>query len=106
MRIIRGLPVPTRIGSGDCTGFGLERRVADREVRAVERHPVLAEQAVDDLDALLEAVDALLRRGQVEAVGVVLVDLPAGADAEHGAAAGDVVDGHHPLGRAAPGGGR
>ena len=67
----------------DC-GFG-DRTAASvaREVRAVERRPAPREQPVDDLDRLGEAVDPLARRGQLDAVRGVLVDLPAGADAEH-----------------------
>ena len=46
----------------------------------------LAQQAADDLDGLPEGVDPLARRGQVDAVLLVLVDLPPGAEAEDEAA--------------------
>ncbi len=98
MRSIRGLAVPTRIGSGDCTGFGIHRRVGDRVVRALERGALVREQAAHDLDRLLEPVDTGDRRLEFDAVRVVLVDLPAGADAEHQPAVGDVVDRRRPVG--------
>ena len=44
------------------------------------------------LQRVLEALEALLQRREVEPVRLVLVLEPRGAEPEHGAAAGDDVD--------------
>ena len=58
-----------------------------REVR-----DLVAQQAPDRLDRLLEQVEPLAGRRERDAVGGVLVERPAGAEAEVGPAAGEVVD--------------
>ena len=70
--------------------------VAGGVVRAVEVDPPVAEQAVDDGDRLLEAADAVVV-GVAEGDVVGLV--PAGAEAEDEATAGDFVDGVGDLGQ-------
>jgi hypothetical protein len=86
MRSILGLPVPTRIGNRDCTGFG------DVVEVAVERGAFLVEERSHDLDGLLEPTHAHTGLLQLDAVGGVFVDLPPGTDAEHHPAVRDVVD--------------
>ena len=49
------------------------------------------------LAGLLEAGEQLARAREVDAVLLVLVDLPAGADAEQHATVADVVDGRRPV---------
>ena len=74
-------------------------RVGELVVLAVEGGRGLAQQAVQDLQGLDETVQQPLHRGQLDAVLLVLVDLPAGADAEGEAAAGDLVDGGRHVGQ-------
>ena len=78
--------------------LGFERRVVEPVVEARISRPFGAHQRDEDLDRLLEAVDALGRRRQVDAVAAVLVGVPAGAQAEDQPAATHVVDRHGLLG--------
>ena len=59
----------------------------------------LAQQGHQDLDGLLETVEAFLHGPEGDAVGGVLVLLPAGTDAEHESPLTDRVDGGRDLGQ-------
>ena len=78
-------------------GLGLTDGVGELVVAAVERGGLLAEEAVPHLAGLLEAGQQLAGPREVDAVLLVLVDLPAGADAEQHAPVADVVDGGRPV---------
>ena len=54
---------------------------------------------MQDLDELGETVDACLGRWELPAVGLVLVYLPAGTDAEHEPAAAHHIDGRRLVGQ-------
>ena len=60
---------------------------------AFEGGDVVVQQPAQALDAFLELVHAGLHVGELDAVGVVLDDRPAGADAHVGAAARQLIDG-------------
>ena len=64
--------------------FRFAPRLGEREVPALNRQAVFAEQLHDDLHAFLELVEALLQRGQADAQGVGLVLVPAGPDRRSG----------------------
>ena len=85
----------------------LDDRVGEPVVLAVDgRRPARAAGPSRTWQRLLEAVDAHAGAAELDAVLLVLVDLPAGADAEQQAAAGHVVDRRRPSWPARPGGGR
>ena len=79
-------------------GFGVAAGVGKGEVLTLEVHVVLGEEEADDLDALLQDVESLPERGEGDAVGAVLVLVPAGADAEFDAPAAEVVHGGEGVG--------
>ena len=91
MPSIRSPLAPTRIGSSGLHRLRLAQGVGQPVVLADERGGRLAQEAADDLDRLLEPGDSLAHGRQVDAVLLVLVDLPPGPDAEDEAAAADVV---------------
>src|SRR4051812_39323621 len=62
---------------------------------AVERHAIAGQQRTDDRECLLEAGDAVVVR---KAKGGELTLVPPGAEAEHEAAAADLVNGGRDLG--------
>ena len=68
-------------------GLGHVERVRDLEPLAVEGGGVVHEHALRDLEALLELLEAVGERAELEAVLVVLLLEPAGADAPDGSAA-------------------
>ncbi len=68
-------------------------RIVDHVVGPLEREPRLREQSLHDLHGFLEPVEPLLHRRQLDAVGLMLVLLPAGAETEKHASAAHVVDG-------------
>jgi hypothetical protein len=72
--------------------LGHERGVGQLVVLAVERGALVGEQALDHLAGFVEAREALAERVERDAVGAVLVLLPARAEAEHDAAAAHVVE--------------
>jgi len=67
-------------------------RVVHREVRALEGRGLLDEEAVHDRDELVEAVDALGDRAELDAVAGVLVLLPARNPARRWPAAADLIE--------------
>ena len=71
--------------------------VVELVVPALERGAVLPHQQADDLDRLLEPVDALRCRRQLDAVAAMLVLVPPGPDPQRQAPAADVVDGDRLL---------
>ena len=75
----------------------LETRIVELVEAALEGRPLLRHQQADDLDRLLEPVDPLRGRRQVDAVAAVLVLVPAGPDPEDQPPAADVVDGDRLL---------
>ena len=98
-RAARLRPPPMMIGGcGRCTGFGqgVDRRQA--VVLALERERAVGPCAAHDRELLLEHLHARAQRREGEAVRLVLALVPAGAEAELDAAAGDVIDGGHGLG--------
>ena len=100
MRSVRfSPPPPTQIGSASWIGRGSLRAVVDREPRALERRLVVAQQAAEDGDALLQLVHAGADRREVDPVGLVLDLGPTGADAHRRPPAGDQVDGGDRLGQ-------
>ena len=62
-----------------------------------ERERAVGPGAADDLELLLEQLEARAERRELEAVGLVLALVPAGAEAEVDTAARDVVDGGDEL---------
>ena len=74
---------------------GFEHRVARREVPAVERHRLAAQQRDDDPERLLEPVDAVVLR---EPERVVLRVVPPGPEAEDQPTAAHLVGGRGHLG--------
>ena len=57
-------------------------RAVDAVVRALDGRSLLGEHRARDLQRVLEALEALLQRREANAVGVVLLLEPGGADAE------------------------
>ena len=82
---------------GPLDGARHEARIVELVVPTPEGRPLLAHQQADDLDGLLEPVDPLRSRRQVDAVAAVLVLVPPGADPEDQSPAADVVDGDRLL---------
>jgi hypothetical protein len=72
--------------------LGIAGGVGDVVVGAVERGGLLREHRANDLDRLLEPAHSLARRLEFDAVGVMLVDLPARAEAEDHPATGEPVN--------------
>jgi hypothetical protein len=68
------------------------RRVAHLVRRAVERQPVLIQQAANHRTRFIEDGYPITRWRQRDAVGHVLVGLPPGADPQHQAPAADLVE--------------
>ena len=91
VRSVRVGPLPPIAigGCGRCTGFGSQRAFAQLHVLAVEVAVLLREQQDERLDALVEAVEALLQRRERDAVRVALLLVPPGADAELEPTVGD-----------------
>ncbi len=86
-------PPPTMTGSGDCTGLGSAGLSTSGVVLAREaERPVGGPQPGDDLQLLLEAVEALCQRREGDAVRLVLAGVPAGAEPELDPAAAHLVD--------------
>ena len=78
-----------RAGSADDDGrvrplhrLRLTARLAQLVVRALEVGDLVAQQARDHLERLVEPIEALLERREVDAERIALVLVPAGADAE------------------------
>ena len=94
---IRGLADPTTIGTSP-TGFGSQgASVTSKCVPA----NVVRGSCSSDRTIWIASPKRVTRgpgRQQVDAVGVVLVDLPAGAETEHEAAVADPVDRRRPVG--------
>ena len=95
-------PRPAGCGSDRCrrsrSGSGLHRLglaagVGQLVVVAAEVGVLVGQQRRDHLEALVEAVEALLQCAEWDAVGVGLRLEPSGAEAEVEATAGDVVEG-------------
>jgi hypothetical protein len=80
-------------------GLRLAPGVGELDVLAGERGDGLAEQADDGLDALVEPVEPLPQRRQVDAVGVALHLVPPGAQADFQPSARDDVDGRGHVGQ-------
>src|SRR5205807_8219037 len=79
-------------GPGDVGG------TMDPVVTAVEGGRVLAEHRSADLQRLLETVQALPGRWEVEAEALVLLLVPGGTDPQDGSSPADDVEGRHHLG--------
>jgi hypothetical protein len=88
-----------RIGQRVLDRLGLADGVLELVVLAVDGGRGLPQQTVQDLQRFDETVQALLDRRQLDAVLLVLVDLPAGADAQGEPAVGDPVDGGRHVGQ-------
>jgi hypothetical protein len=73
-------------------GRGLTRRVDNRVVLAFERRALVVEQRAHDRAGLVETIESGAGVVQLDAVRPVLVQLPAGTEAEHDSAVADVVD--------------
>ena len=86
-------------GVGLLDGLGLVGDFLEGVVLALEGGAVLGPEGLDELEGFVEPFDALPEGGPLEAVGDVLGLGGAGAEAELGAAAADVVEGAHDLGR-------
>ena len=71
--------------------LGIAGRVGDVVAGTVERGRVLRQHRRDDLDGLLETAHPLPGRLQFDAIGVVLVDLPARAEPEDETTSGQPV---------------
>ena len=98
----RPLPAPAADRDrrmGPLHRLGLATGVGQVQVLAVERGRGVAEQPDDDLDALVEAVHALLQRRQRDAVRVALLLVPARAEPDLEPALGDDVDGRGHVGQ-------
>ena len=72
--------------------LGLTPRVVQLVVLPLEGRHGVGEQARDDLERLVEAVEPLLERGEVDAVGVALLLVPPRAETELEPTAGDDVE--------------
>ena len=79
-------------------GPWLAQRVVERVEPALVTEPLPVEQPAHQHDRLVEPVEPLADGREVDAVGVVLALEPGAADAEHGPAAGDVVERRRELG--------
>ena len=78
-------------------GARICRGAAQRVVAFFEIDRSAGPQGLDDGNAFLETVEAFLERGKTDPKGLVLGDIPSGADPEHQPAAGEEVDrGGHP----------
>src|SRR2546426_773386 len=73
-------------------GNRLTRRVDDRVVLAFEGRAFVVEQRAHDRARLLEAIEPGTGVEQLDAVRLVLVHLPSGAETEHHPTVADVVD--------------
>ena len=82
---------------GRWIGARLELRLVQLVEAATERDRASGLQPVEDLERLLEPVDAFGRRRQRDAVPAVLVLVPAGPEPEDQPPAADVVDGDRLL---------
>ena len=119
----RAVPVLRAAGDGAQRALLAAAADADRRVRplhrlrlaaggrqlvvlAVEVGGLVGEQPDDHLERLVEAVEALLERRQLDAVGVALLLVPAGAEAELEAAVRRRCRGWPPCWPARPGAGR
>ena len=71
--------------------------VTDLVAVAGEGHPLAAQHRDDDLQGLLELLEAIGERAELDAEGIVLELEPPGSDAQLGAAAGDDVEGRDRL---------
>ena len=71
--------------------LGFVVRVLELVVGAVEGGVFLAEQRDQYLNGLLEAIQALLNGAELDAAGVGLLDIAAGADSEFESPIGDDV---------------
>ena len=74
-----------------------ERGVVELVIGPPHGRPVVALEAVDDLDGLLESVDPLAGRREPDAVAPMLVGVPAGSEPEDQPPTADVVHGHRLL---------
>src|SRR5437763_3561850 len=72
--------------------LGVAAGAPQGEVAAVEVGGLVGQQPDDHLAGLVEAIEALLQRAQLDPVGVALLFVPAGADAQLQPAVGDDVD--------------
>ena len=80
------------MGRRSCTGFGRQEASSTWKWRPEYRRAVFGEQAPHDLGGLVEHVEPRADVGERIAVGGRLPDVPASADAELEASAGDVVE--------------
>ena len=99
-RAVRGRASPPMMigGCGRCTGLGRASSGVQAVVRAGEGERPVGPDAADDRELLLEQLHARPERRELEAVGLVLALVPAGAEAELDAPVRDVVDGSDVLG--------
>ena len=88
---VRPLP-PITIGTFACTGLGSHQASVTVKYCPEKFVTRVVEQRADDLDALVEAVEALPQRAELDAVGRGLHLVPAGAHAELEPPAGDDVE--------------
>ena len=89
-----------RIGRWGWIGPRLADRVTHRVARPVVIDPLAVEQPADQHDRLVQPAETLAEaRPEVDAEGLVLALEPGATDAEHRAAAGDVVERRRELGR-------
>ncbi len=87
-----------RIGSGCRDRSRLAQRIVERVEPALVRDPLTVQEAADEHDGLVEAVEALAEPGpEIEAEGVMFPLEPAAADAQDGAPARYVVKGRREL---------
>src|SRR5690606_3092532 len=75
----------------------LAERAAQLVVLTLEGRARRAQQPLDAVARLVQPGEALPRRRELDAVLLVLVHLPAGAEAEHDATAGHVVERRRPV---------
>src|SRR3989441_310951 len=81
-----------QLGVRRLDGLGIERGVGELVVAPLEGGAPLGPQRPDHLTGLVQALEPLAQRVEGDAVGLVLVLLPARAEAQQEAAAGNDVD--------------
>ena len=89
--VLRSPPPPIMTGMRDSGRWDVEASLHLVAV-AGERHPLAAQHRDDDLQRLLELLEAIGERAELDAEGVVLELEPPGTDAQLGAAAGHDVE--------------
>src|SRR6266511_3862419 len=81
-----------KLGVRCLDGLGIERGVGELVITPFESGAAFGPQRPDHLTGLVQPLEPLAQCGEGNTVGLVLVPLPAGAEPEAEAAAGDDVD--------------